>query len=75
MSSSSSHAPNSLSWLAEDNFLKWQEQVMAYLQRKQIAQYVEGWPRYLLPDPPSDLSAADLLVPATVQAHVAAVAT
>src|SRR5258706_8483842 len=74
MSSYPSGAPNGLPWLAEDNFLEWQEQVMAYLQRKQIAQYVEGWPRYLPPDPPTDLSAADQLIPATVQAHAASVA-
>ena len=75
MPSYSSGAPNGLPWLAEDNFLEWQVQVMAYLQRKQIAQYVEGWARYLPPDPPTDLSAADQLVPATVQTHAAAVAT
>src|SRR5258706_11479572 len=75
MSSYSSGAPNGLPWLAEDNFLEWQEQVMAYLQRKQIVQYVEGWPRFLPPAPPADLSAADLLVATTVQAHATVVTT
>src|SRR5258706_3514239 len=74
MMSHLSGVPNGLPWLAEDNFLEWQEQVMVYLQRKQIAQYAEGWPHYLLPDPPAALSAADLLVPVMVQAHNASVA-
>ena len=52
----SSNAPNSLPWLAEDNSLEWQEQVMVYLQRKQLAQYVQGWTRYLPPDPPMPLT-------------------
>ena len=47
---------------------------MAYLQRKQLAQYVEGWTRYLPPDRPADLSVADQQVPANVQAHAAAIA-
>ena len=47
---------------------------MAYLQRKQIAQYAEGWTRYLAPTPPPDLTAAEQAVTATVQAHDAAVA-
>src|SRR5258706_8298540 len=75
MTSHLSGVPNGLPWLAEDNFLKWQEQVMAYLQRKQIAQYIEGRPCCLLPAPPANLSAADLLVAMTVQAHATAVAT
>ena len=75
MSSYLSGAPNGLPWLAEDNFLEWQEQVMAYLQCKQIAQYIQGWTRYLPPDPPADLNAAELLVPATVQTHATATAT
>jgi hypothetical protein len=75
MPSSSSNAPNGLPWLAEDNFLEWQEQVMAYLQRKQIAQYVEGWARYLPPVRPADLSAADLAIATTVQAHDTEVAS
>ena len=29
---------------------------MSYLERKQLAQYVEGWSRYLAPDPPTDLN-------------------
>jgi len=47
---------------------------MAYLQWKQIAQYVLGWPRYLAPTAPAALSAADSLVPTTVATHDAAVA-
>jgi hypothetical protein len=74
MSSSSSNAPNSLPWLAEDNFLEWQEQVMVYLQCKQIAQYVEGWTSYLPPDPPPNLTNAEWAVPATVLTHDANVA-
>jgi hypothetical protein len=75
MSSSSSNAPNGLPWLAEDNSFEWQEQVMAYLQWKQLAQYVEGWARYLVPSPPTALTNADRLVATTVQAHVAEVTT
>ena len=56
MSSNSSSAPNGLPWLAEDNFIEWQEQVMAYLERKQLAQFVEGWSRFLAPVPPTDLN-------------------
>src|SRR5258706_13130015 len=52
MTSHLSGAPNGLPWLAEDNFLEWQEQVMAYLQRKQIVTYVAGCPRFLPPAPP-----------------------
>ena len=74
MSSHLSGAPNGLPWLAEDNFLKWQEQVMAYLQHKQIAQYTEGWTCYLTPMPPPDLTAAKQAVTAMVQAHATAVA-
>ena len=75
MSSYLSGAPNGLPWLAEDNFLKWQEQVMAYLQCKQIAQSVEGWAQYLLPNPLTNLSADDQPVPTMVQAHATAVTT
>lgn len=46
---------------------------MAYLQRKQVAQYVQGWPRYLPPNPPTDLTDAERQVPATVQTYDAAV--
>ena len=73
--SSSSNAPNGLPWLAEDNSIGWQEQVMAYLQRKQISQYVLGWTRYLAPVPPNDLTDAERAVPANVQVHTAALAT
>ena len=72
---SSSNTPNGLPWLAEDNTLKWQEQVMAYLQWKQIAQYVMGWAHFLPPNPPTTLSDAQLLIPASVQAHAAVVTT
>ena len=75
MPSSLSNALNGLPWLAEDNSLEWQEQVLAYLQCKQIAQYVEGWVDYLLPDPLAALSAADQLVATTVQAHAVEMAT
>ncbi len=74
MSSYSSGTPNGLPWLPKDNFLKWQEQVMAYLQHKQITQYIQGWMCYLPPDPPTDLTAAELLIPTTVQTHVTATA-
>ncbi len=73
MSPSSSNALNGLPWLAKDNFLEWQEQVMVYLQQEQITQYIEGWAHYLLPDHLTNLSTANQLVPATVQAHVIAV--
>ena len=43
---------------------------MAYLQWKQLAQYVEGWARYLAPDCPADITATNQ---AAVQAHAAAV--
>ena len=48
---------------------------MAYLQCKQLAQYVEGWTRYLAPVPPADLTPTEQQVPATVQAHAASVVT
>ena len=47
---------------------------MSYLQRKQIAQYAEGWTCYLAPTPLPDLTAAKQAVTAMVQAHAAAVA-
>ncbi len=47
---------------------------MAYLQCKQIAQYIQGWMCYLPPDPPTDLTAAELLIPTMVQTHVATTA-
>ena len=68
----SSNAPNGLPWLAEDNSLEWQEQVMAYLQRKQLAQYVQGWTRFLPPDPPIPLTATQLANDDAVLAHDAA---
>lgn len=46
---------------------------MAYLECKQLAQYVEGWAHYLLPDPPTALTNAELLIPLTVAAHATAV--
>ena len=45
---------------------------MAYLQRKQLAQYVEGWACYLAPEHPADITATNQ---AAVQAHAAAVTT
>jgi hypothetical protein len=69
MSSSLLNALNGLLWLTEDNFLEWQEQVMAYLQHKQIAQYMEGWTSYLPPDPPPNLTDAKQAVPAMVLTH------
>ena len=73
MSSSSSNTPNGLPWLAEDNSVEWQEQVMAYLQQKQLAQYVKGWACYLVPTPLTALTNAKLLVPVTVVAHAIAI--
>jgi hypothetical protein len=73
MSSSSSNAPNGLPWLAEDNSVEWQEQVMAYLQRKQLAQYVEGWASYLAPSPPTVLTNAERVDPVQVQTYDTAV--
>jgi hypothetical protein len=73
MSSSSSNAPNGLPWLAEDNSVEWQEQVMAYLQQKQLAQYVEGWASYLAPSPPTVLTNAERVDPVQVQTYDAAV--
>jgi hypothetical protein len=73
MSSSSSNAPNGLPWLAEDNSVEWQEQVMAYLQQKQLAQYVEGWASYLAPSPPTVLTDAERVDPTQVQTYDAAV--
>ena len=70
-----SNAPNSLPWLAEDNSLQWQEQVMAYLQQKQIAQYVMGWACFLPPNPLTALTDAKQLIPASVQTHAAVVTT
>ena len=55
---STSNAPNGLPWLAEDNLIKWQEQVMVYLQWKQLAQYIMGWAHYLVPVPPTPLTDA-----------------
>ena len=45
---------------------------MAHLQQKQLAQYVEGWARYLAPERLADITATDQAV---VQAHAAAVTT
>jgi len=39
-----SGAPNGLPWLADDNVVKWQVQVMAYLCRKELTQYMLGSP-------------------------------
>lgn len=47
---------------------------MAYLQRKQISQYVMGWARYLSPDRPADLTAAEANDQTRVQAHATAIA-
>jgi len=63
MSLHSSGAPNGLPWLADDNVVEWQAQVMAYLRRKQLAQYVLGWSRHLAPTAPATLSASDALIP------------
>ena len=66
MSLHSSGAPNGLPWLADDNVVEWQAQVMAYLHQKQLAQYVLGWSRHLAPTALTTLSASDVLVPTLV---------
>ena len=48
---------------------------MAYMQRKQVSQYVLGWTRHLPPTPPTALTAAQQAVPATVATYDAETAT
>jgi len=64
-----SGAPNGLPWLADDNMVKWQAQVMAYLHWKQLAQYVLGWSCHLVPTALTTLSASNALVPALVMSY------
>jgi len=69
MSLHSSGAPNGLLWLADDNVVEWQAQVMAYLRRKQLAQYVLGWLHHLAPTAPTTLSASNALIPTLVASY------
>ena len=48
---------------------------MAYLQWKQIAQYIMGWACFLPPNPLTALTDAEQLIPTSVQTHAAVVTT
>jgi len=64
-----SGAPNGLPWLADDNVIEWQVQVMAYLRWKQLTQYMLGWSHHLAPTALTTLSASNALIPTLVVSY------